>query len=72
MESLLLIDWLLKYLSYQKINIISTLLKIRGIGTSKHKFAEFAALSLYFPGKNNTGQLVYATLKYEIHLVERL
>ncbi len=51
---------------------MSTPLKVRGIGASKHKSWEFAALSLYFPEKNNAGQLVYASLTYEVHLVEDL
>lgn len=51
---------------------MSTLLKIRGINALKHKSAKFPVLSLYFPGKNNTEQLVYAALNCEIHLVEGL
>ncbi len=51
---------------------MSTPLKVRGIGASKYKSGEFGALSLYFPGKNNARQLVYAFLTCEIHLVEDL
>ncbi len=51
---------------------MSTLLKVRGIGTSKHESSEFAALSLYFPGRNGSRDLVYAALRGEIHLVEDL
>ena len=51
---------------------MSTPLRVRGIRAPKHKSGEFAALSLYFPGKNNTGQLVYASLTCKIHLVEDL
>ena len=51
---------------------MSTLLKVRGIGASKHKSGEFAALSLYFPGNNNAGQQFYASLTCEIQLVEGL
>lgn len=47
-------------------------MKVRGIGASKHKSSEFAALSLYFPGKNNVGDLVYAALQCDIYLVEGL
>lgn len=65
-------DWLLKHLPHQKISTMSTSLKVRGIGASKHESAEFAALSLYFPGKNDAGQLVYAALNCEIHLVKGL
>lgn len=65
-------DWLLKRLPHQKISTISILLKVRGIGASKHESAEFPALSLYFPGKNDAEQLVYIALKCEIHLVDGL
>lgn len=51
---------------------MSPLLKVRSINASKHEFSEFAALSLYFSGKNNVEDLVYATLQYEIHLIEGL
>lgn len=64
--------WLLKRLPGQKINTMSTSLKIRGIGASKHESSEFAALSLYFPSKNGVGNLVYATIQCKIHLVEGL
>lgn len=65
-------NWLAKNLPTQKISTISTPLKVRGIGASKHKSGEFTALCLYFPEKNNAGQLVYASLTCEIHLVEDL
>lgn len=49
---------------------MSTLLKVRGIGASKHKSGKFATLLLYFLGKNNVGQLVYTSLTCEIYLVK--
>lgn len=51
---------------------MSTLLKVKSIGTFKNKFTKCAALSLYFPGKNNTRLLVYVVLKYKIYLVKGL
>lgn len=51
---------------------MSTPLKIRGISASKHELGEFAALFLYFPGRNDAGQRVYASLTCEIHLVKGL
>ena len=51
---------------------MSTPLNVRGIGALKYESSKFAALSLYFPGKNAVGDLVYAALRYEIHLVEGL
>lgn len=64
--------WLLKHLSKQKINIISTPLKVRGKSTSRYKFSEFLVLYLNVPGKNNVGDLVYTLLQYEIYFVEGL
>lgn len=64
--------WLLKRFPDQKISTMSIPLKVRGIGGSKHEFSKFAALSLYFPGRNAVGDLVYAALRCEIHLVEGL
>lgn len=64
-------DWLLKHLPGQKINTISTFLKVREIKTFKHKFVEFIALSLYFPGRDNAKQLVYILFKCEIYLGNR-
>lgn len=51
---------------------MSTPLKIRDIRASKHKSGGFAALSLYFQGKNDAGEQVYAFLTNEIHLVKCL
>ena len=51
---------------------MSTPLKVRGIGASRHESDKFAALSLYFSGKDDARKLVYALLRCEIHLVEGL
>ena len=51
---------------------MSTPLNVRGIGTSKHESAQFAALSLYFPGEDQAGQQVYASIRCELHLVDGL
>lgn len=56
----------------QKINTMSTFLRVRGIKSSKHESKEYIPLSLYFSGKDNMGQQVYASLTCEIHLVEGL
>ena len=62
--------WLLSHLPHQKVSSMSTPLNVRGIGTPKHESAQFAALSLYFPGKNEAGQRVYASIKCKLHLVD--
>lgn len=64
--------WLLSYLLHQKISTISTLLNVRGIGTSKHKSAQFAALLLYFLGEDQAGQQVYTSIKWKLYLVNSL
>lgn len=51
---------------------MSTSLKIKGIGASKYKSAEFTTLYLYFSDRNNAGELVYTSLKCKVHLVEGL
>lgn len=65
-------NWLLKHLPYKKISTMSISLKVRGINASKPKSAEFVALLLYFPGKNNARQLVYTVLNCEIYLLKGL
>ena len=64
--------WLSKRLPIQKINTILIPLKVRRIKASKHESGEFAALFLYFPGRDNTGQQVYAFLTCKIYLVKGL
>lgn len=65
-------NWLLRQIPNQKIKEMSIPLKIRGIGASKHKSAQFAELSLFLLGENDKEQKVYASFKYELHLVEGL
>ncbi len=65
-------DWLLRQLPDQKIKEMSTPLKVREIGTSKHKSAQFTEVSLFLLGESNEGQKVYASIRCELHLVKRL
>lgn len=51
---------------------MSTLFRVKKIRSSKHKSEEYAAFSLYFPGKDDAGQQVYASLTCKIHLVKGL
>lgn len=51
---------------------MSTPLKVRGIGASKHKSAQFAELPLFLLGENNKRQKVYASIRCELHLVDGL
>ncbi len=65
-------DWLLRRLPGQKIKEMSTPLKVRGIGASRHESNQFAELSLFFPRENTEGEMIYASIKCELHLVEAL
>lgn len=65
-------DWLLRQLPDQKQKEMSTPLKVRGIGASKHESAQFAELFLFLPGENNKRQKVYASFKYKLYLVKGL
>ncbi len=47
-------------------------LKVKRIKVFKYKSRNFAALSLYFPGRNKVRQLVYTSLTYKIHMIENL
>ena len=64
--------WLLSHLPHQKLSTMSTPLNVRGIGTSKYESAQFATISLYFPGEDQAGQRVYTSIKCELHLVDGL
>lgn len=64
--------WLLYQLLDQKISAMLTSLKIRGIETLKYKLLQFADVSLYLPGKNQVGKLVYILIKCELYLVDNL
>lgn len=47
-------------------------LNIREIRTLRYKSAQFVTISLYFLGKNQAEQQVYALIKSELHLVDAL
>lgn len=51
---------------------MSTLLKFRGIGISKHKSAQFAELFFFLLGEDDQKQKVYTFIKCELHLVKGL
>lgn len=65
-------DWLTKKLPLQKISTILVLLKVRGIGASKHESRNFVLMMIYIPGINEKGCEVYASISYELHLVDGL
>lgn len=65
-------NWLAMKLPSKKISTMPVPLKVMGIGVSKHELRYFALTTLYFPGTNEKGREVYASITYELHLVDRL
>lgn len=63
-------DRLLRHLPDQKKKSIP--LKVRGIEVLRHKFAQFAVLSLFFPGEDDEKRKIYASIKCELHLLKCL
>ena len=51
---------------------MATPLKVRGIGTSKHKTNKYVLKVLYFPAISNKGQRVIAYIHCKHHLVDNL
>ena len=47
-------------------------LKVRGIGTSKHKTDKYVLELLYFPAISNKGQHMVACICHELHIVDNL
>lgn len=47
-------------------------LKVRDIGTFKHKSEEFALTTLYISGFNYDEIKVYICIKYKLHLIKSL
>lgn len=63
---------LLKQFSDQKKKKMSISLKVREIEASKHEFAQFAKLSLFFLEKNNKKRNIYTSIKCELYLIDGL
>lgn len=65
-------DWLKAQLSKAKILKMATLLKIRGVGTSKQETDEYVFEVLYFPAISNKSQYMVVYICCELHLVDNL
>lgn len=63
-------NWLLKRALIEKILEIATPLKIKDIGSLKHKLNEFVFIYLYFPGINLKNYSIYTQIYQELHLVK--
>lgn len=61
---------LLKKALTEKILKIATLLKVRGIGSSKYKSDKFISMSLYFPSIDSTNHPAYAHIQQVLHIVK--
>lgn len=64
--------WLFKKTLTEKILKMATLLKVRGIKSSRHKLDEFVSMSFYFPSIELTNRLAYAHIYGELYIIERL
>lgn len=65
-------NWLKAQLLKIKIFKMATLLKVRGIGTSKHKTDKYVLELLYFPAIGNKGQRMIVCIYCELHIVDNL
>lgn len=65
-------DWLKTQLPEAKILKIVILLKVRGIGTSKHETDKYVLEALYFPAISDKGQQVIACIRRKLHFVDNL
>lgn len=64
--------WLLQKLPIVKLSKMSTLLKVRGIGSSKNESDEFALTALFFIGKDTARRVVFTYTDCKLHLVDGL
>ena len=64
--------WLARKLLSQKISAMPVPLKVRDIGTLKHKSEDFALTTIYIPGIDEKGREVYASISCKLHLVDGL
>lgn len=55
-------DWLMRQLPKQLIAKMVTLLKVRGIGSTKHETDEYVIVSLYLIGENHEGSPTYVCI----------
>ena len=65
-------NWFKSQLPKAKILKMATPLKVRDIGTSKHKTDKYIVKTLYFSAINNKNQQVVACIRCELHLVDNL
>ena len=64
--------WLLEKTPTEKILKMAILLKVRGIGSSRHESDEFVSMFSYFPNIDSINRPAYAHIHKELHIVERV
>ena len=64
-------QWLADLLPDLAIKRMSSPLRVRGVGTSKHETNEFAIVPVFLPGKKD-GKQVLACIRREVHIVDDL
>lgn len=64
--------WVLQKFPNVKLSKMSTPLKVKGIGSSRHESDGFALTALFFMEKDTVGRVVFARIDREMHLVDGL
>lgn len=65
-------NWHANKLFSQKISIMPVLLKLKGIGASKHKLEDFVLTMVYIPGIDKKDREVYVSISCKLHFVGKL
>lgn len=65
-------DWLKQQIFNAKIHKMFTPLKVRGIGSSKHKSNKCVTEFFYFPAFNKANENILACIKNELHIINGL
>ena len=65
-------EWLKRQLPDVKIHKMAVALKVRGIGSSRHKTDEYITEPLYFPALSKADEGIIACIRRELHIIDNL
>ena len=65
-------EWLKRQLPDVKIHKMAVALKVRGIGSSRHKTDEYITEPLYFPALSKADESIIACIRRELHIIDNL
>lgn len=65
-------DWRARQAPDTVVSKMTSPLKVRGVGSSKHETSEYITQDLYFPGTDAKGNEVLACIRRELHIVDEL